>query len=295
LRLDEGLVENVMETVADLVIHVGFRKTATSWLQEVLFPVLRLNYIGKTEAFYPEWLIEWHYADDFYFEQKKSRIRNELLSRLCEDRCNLLSSEAFTNSASIHSQAHRIRTVWPDARILVTLRDPVEMVWSHYRHDIQEGDCFVDIESWLDWRRTPYVLHKRKTIYLPDFFFDEAIHLYEELFGPKNVCVLKYEDMRSSREVYFSRLFEFLGVDDELPSAAFLARMVNESPKEVESLEKLKRMNLGRFLQTHFPDLSITEAENPEKGGRTRDMLTGDTDLRNRLVEYFKGRSYGYY
>lgn len=284
-----------MEAIVDLVIHVGFRKTATSWLQNILFPRLDINYIGKTESDYPNWLIEWHYADDFYFEQRVRSIQEHLASRLIEKKCNLLSSEAFTNTAVIYSQAQRIRAIWPKARILVTLRDPVAMVWSHYRGDIKEGTCFDEVEHRLDWKRTPYVMDKRRAIYLPDFFFDESICLYKDLFGPENVCVLKYEDMRSNRSIYFVRLFEFLGIAPNIPLVDLLAEKVNESPKAVASLERLKQENFNRFLLNHFQNLPIRRAVYPEKSESKPGRTGIDGKLRKRLQDYFKGKTHGYY
>lgn len=281
----------------DLVIHIGYRKTATSWLQEILFPSLSLNYIGKTEGNYPDWLIEWHYADDFFFDDRQNIIRKRLYSCLDKKRINLLSSEAFTNTASIYSQAHRIKKIWPEARIIITLRDPIDMIWSHYRHDIQEGDCFVNIEEWLDWKRTPFVIHKRKTIYLPDFFFDEAIKLYTSLFTDKNICILKYEDMISHKNnIFFIKLFEFLGIHDQMPSSKQLRKKINESPIEQGSLETLKRKNLEKFIHKHYPILSINDLSSSLNHPMELSRSSGiPSELREKLVNYFKGKSYGYY
>ena len=281
----------------DLVIHIGYRKTATSWLQEILFPSLSLNYIGKTEVNYPDWLIEWHYADDFFFDERQAIIRKRLYSCMDRNRTNLLSSEAFTNTASIYSQAHRIKKIWPEARILITLRDPIDMIWSHYRNDIQEGDCFVNIEEWLDWKRTPFVIHKRKPIYLPDFFFDEAIKLYSSLFTDKNICILKYEDMISQKNnIFFIKLYEFLGIRDQIPSSKQLSKKINESPKEQSSLEILKRKNLEKFINKYYQNLSINDSflSNNHPMELSPSSII-HSELREKLVNYYKGKTYDYY
>ena len=281
----------------DLVIHIGYRKTATSWLQEILFPTLNLNYIGKTEGNYPDWLIEWHYADDFSFDDRENFIRKRLSSCLDRNRTNMLSSEAFTNTDSIYSQALRIKQIWPEARIIMTLRDPIDMIWSHYRADIQEGDCFVNLEEWIDWKRTPFVIHKRKAIYLPDFFFDEAIKLYTNLFTEKNVCILKYEDMISeNNDIFFIKLFKFLGIHDQMPSSKQLSKKINESPIEQGSLEVLKRKNLERFMHKHYPNLSINDSSSSINPRLESSHSSGiPSELREKLVFYFKGKTYGYY
>lgn len=283
-----------MAFVKDLVIHVGFRKTATTWMQDILFPKLDLNYIGKTSSLYPKWLINWHYADDFYFDQKKEEIHDKLISVLKKDRCNLLSSEAFTNTASIYSQAYRIKSIYPDSRILVTLRDPVEMVFSHYRDDINEGDCHVNIEDWIDWKRTPYVLNKRKAIYLPDFFFNESINLYEKIFGQENVCILKIEDMHRKRDIFFSNLFNFLGIYDEIPGVDLLKERVNVSIKNKEDLEKIKIFNFKQYAKKYFAGITISTLY-PQISNNSNEKISDKKELQKKLAKYYKGKSYGYY
>lgn len=275
-------------------VHVGYRKTATSWLQKMLFPTLPINYIGKTEKYYPRWMIEWHYSDDYFFKAGKNRIKDAFAANQQADRPNLISSEAFTNTSVIYSQAERIKDICPLAKIIVTLRDPVDMVWSHYTHDVSEGDCFVDIEDWLDWGRTPFVLHKRKTIYLPDFFFDEAISYYIELFGKDNVCVLKMEDMLTNRERFFGDLYRFLGVTSALPDDHCLSIKINQSNNIISNISEMKWRNFLNKLERDFPGLH-EELKGAEGNKYATGMSEMPSGLRERLVAYFKGKTFGYY
>lgn len=239
-------------------------------------------------------MIEWHYADDYFFKTEKDKIRNEFEAHLLPDRQNLISSEAFTNTSVIYSQADRISAICPNARIIVTLRDPIDMVWSHYTHDISEGDCYVDIEDWLDWGRTPFVLHKRKTIYLPDFFFDEAISYYGELFGKDNVCILKMEDMKNDREIFFGNLYRFLGVKSSFPDNNQLSTKVNQSSNIVPNISEMRWENFLSRVKKDIPKLY--EELNGAAGSKY--FLGGSempASLRTRLEGYFKGKTFGYY
>jgi hypothetical protein len=276
-------------------IHVGYRKTGTSWLQDLYFPSLPLNYIGRAGDNYPRWLIEWHYLDDFAFETNKSRLKNIFSNQLRSDKTNLLSSEAFTNTSVIYSQASRIKEICPEARIIVTLRDPVAMVWSHYTHDILEGDCFSNVEDWLDWDRTPFVLHKRKTIYLPDFYFDEAIDHYRKLFGNEHVCVLKMEDMVHNKENFFNDLHTFLNVDFSVPDDRMLSLKINESRQIASEIGPMKWSNFIASTELAFPSLC-----KELQGASSSKYLSQNEEemselLRKNLEEYFAGKCYGYY
>jgi hypothetical protein len=274
-----------------LYIHVGLRKTATTWLQNIVFKDCSLNYLGKTEDSYPEWLLKWHYLDDYAFEKEKNNIRDILYTLLKPDIPTLISSEAFTNTGVIYNQALRIKDIYPDTRIIITLRDPVALLKSHYKHDVADGQYFMDLVNYLDWERTPFDLLKRKPIYLPDFYFNENIDYYQELFGFDNVCLLKYEDMNKDPFSFFEKLGDFLGIhfygiDEKLKVK------LNEGIAEVD-LKMKKVTNFKEYLQLHFPNIfdTIKEVDFVKDFGST----IIDRELEEKLKEYFRGKCYGYY
>lgn len=277
----------------DLVIHVGIRKSATTWLQEKLFPELSgIHYLGKTEADYPRWLINWHYLDDFEFARRAPEIRDAAVSAMKTGVCNVISSEAFTNTAATWSQAQRIKQLFPHARILVTLRDPIDTLISHYKLDVVEGTYHLPLEHYLDWERTPYDLVKRKPIYLPDFYYDEMIGLYEALFGAKNVCVLRYEDMMGSPEQYFSELGSFIQTNCSEIAGRNLSVKANAGQTS-DAVRRGRAKNLTAMLRAHYPSLDSIADERKVIGDIDGTIMPGD--LRTRLKTYFNGRCHGYY
>lgn len=280
-----------MNTAGKLFIHVGLRKTATTWLQEFLFKEMKeINYIGKTEENYPEWMIRWHYLDDYAFEKEKHEIRNILQSLMNREKINLISSEAFTNAGVIYNQALRIKGVFQDAKIIVTFRNPIDMVRSHYRHDVAEGESFLNINEYLDWKRTPFYIGKRKPIYLPDFFLDEIKDIYFMLFGANNVCVLKYEDMIDCPEKFFSQLGAFLGVTIPDLSGRLTVR-VNEGAGKEKLLSK-KAENFMNFLQRFFPALASKVSLEDIKADAGDFVM--DEETQRRLKEYYRGKASDY-
>jgi hypothetical protein len=279
--------------VADFALHVGIRKSATTWLQNIFFPRLTgVNYIGKTDTSYPPWLIHWHYWDDFEFAKRFGEIVRAIENVARQGLINLISSEAFTNTAAIWSQAHRIKKLLPDARIIITLRDPVEVLISHYKLDVSDGHYHLPLEAYLDWSRTPFDLVKRSPLYLPDFFYDEMIALYCELFGAHNVCILRYEDMINSPSLYFSALSSFLRVSFPSEMAPHMQTRLNAGAQDqVTRLERSR--NIRRYLSSHYPAVSL--------GLGDTDFLTNieeeivSPELRKKLERYFSGKCFGYY
>jgi hypothetical protein len=52
-----------------MVVHVGYGKTATTWLQERIFGQLDSGvYLGKRLNDFPRWILEINYLDDATIE-----------------------------------------------------------------------------------------------------------------------------------------------------------------------------------------------------------------------------------
>lgn len=279
--------------MADFVLHIGIRKSATTWLQNVLFPrLVGVNYLGKTENSYPSWLLHWHYWDDFEFAKRSDEIAQAIGSAARPDRINVISSEAFTNTAAIWSQAHRIKKLLPDARIIITLRDPVDVLVSHYKLDVSDGHYHLPLDAYLDWSRTPFDLVKRRPLYLPDFFYDEMVGLYRELFGKGNVCILRYEDMIGSAPSYFSALGSFLRIP--FPAEALLHIHTRLNAGEGDEVTRLERgRNMHRFLSAHYPAVSAAVVDADFLKDIEKEIVS--PELRAKLREYFSGKCCGYY
>lgn len=275
----------------NVVIHIGLRKTATTWLQDELFSKLdKLNYLGKTDENYPEWLIDLHYLDDYKFEKEKRNIKLEIESLLSSDKINLISSEAFTNTSVIYSQANRIKDLFPKAKILITLRDPIDIIKSHYKLDIQDGINFFELENYLDWERTPFDLFKRKPIYLPDFFYDENIDYYQSLFDKENLLVLKYEDMINNSGYFFESLGGFLDIEIDINKFKLQTKK-NESIKK--DLASIKYQNFLNYLSDKMA-ISIEDIKIQQDDFKFTDTIMSE-ELEHKLKLYFKGKCFGYY
>ena len=224
-----------------LVIHIGFRKTGTTFLQNEFFvklPVDKFNYLGKknnTDG-YPEWLINWQYLTDFEFEKNIESLRDSIFELLSEDRINMISSEAFTNTDMWYRSSQRILKLFPDAEILITIRDKEEMLRSLYRHKVAEGSFTRKLRDYLDYSTRPFDIHKRKPIFLADYDFDKIIDHYKKNF--KKVFVLCLQDFFAKSTV----LQEFYG-DLGIEHFEFNSQLRHNSTTELD-LEELLRRNI---------------------------------------------------
>jgi hypothetical protein len=109
----------------------------------------------------------------------------------------------------------RIRHAAPKARLLITLRDPVERGWSHYWHNVKYGveeRSFVDaVEEQL---ADPEIGESSDPwhTYVSGGMYTRALRRYLETFGDA-VFVLIFEEFRQEPQRWVASVLEFLGVD----------------------------------------------------------------------------------
>ncbi len=113
--------------------------------------------------------------------------------------------------------AERIHRAVPRAKIIILLRDPVERAYSHYLMNLREGlqdrPFFEALQD--DWNR------ERKgwgvsQLYVELGLYAEQVRRYLELFGPSQVLILMFDDLRRSspnQKATLGRVLRFIGVD----------------------------------------------------------------------------------
>ncbi|NNE43919.1 MAG: sulfotransferase family 2 domain-containing protein [Gemmatimonadetes bacterium] len=286
-----------------LFVHVGYAKAASTFLQERVFArAAGIRYLGKTREDYPDWLLRWHYADDLEFARSRDALRERLDALRDPELPSVLSSEIFTmHGGGAAAQADRLHAVAPDASVIVVVRDPIDRLVSFYRHLVERDGLHRPLEECLEWRRTPHVFYKRKVAYLADSLYDEWIGYYRDRFDGR-ICVLRHEDLSSAPERFFGTMSAFLGVPMDV--AALAAEAAGPRENEGPAPDTVPRRRLENALDTVRPYLADAP-RGAEAAAAVLDTVTaaGETlvpplvsaDLRERLVDYYRGRCAGYY
>jgi hypothetical protein len=121
----------------------------------------------------------------------------------------------------------RIAKDLPGCKIIITLRDPVERLYSHYRKGYEQAyfrDSFEDTlrsrPDLLDWSR--YAEHVRR---------------WNDSFGRENVLVLIHEDVIYNPQEFLNRVTDFIGIESisiaEVPSASDRVNAIYEMPRSL--------------------------------------------------------------
>jgi hypothetical protein len=127
--------------------------------------------------------------------------------------------EASVSYLYSRTAAAAIQDEIPDARIIISLRDPVDRAYSHYRMDVAAGmatgDDFCDA---ID--RDQAQIDKGwgvSSLYLELGLYHDQVERYLDRFGRDRVRILLYEQWTSRPAETVGSLLEFLEIDADGP------------------------------------------------------------------------------
>lgn len=194
---------------AHMLIHIGYPKTGSTWFQRSmlesgcsdLVEVMSRNDVRdlllKPGLWYDSTAIE---------ELMSPRIADALRRK----RVPVVSHELLVGNPHVGGHdssllAERLHGSWPDAKILIVIREQQRMLLSLYKEYIWEGDPHS-----LRGYMLPRQRIRRPSFDFRYFEFDRLIVLYRKLFGEKSVLVLTYELLRQDALEFTNRILEFV-------------------------------------------------------------------------------------
>ena len=233
-----------------VLIHIGYHKTGTNWLQRELFRESATGYrwLGKRPASHPIWAIV--NARALEFDAASVRAGLEPRVRKAEDlgavpvvSLERLSGHPFSGGHDAAQIAERLRAVFPHSRVLAVIREQRTMIVSTYKQYVKAGGACT-LEQLLDpptrqnWRIPSFDFRH--------FAYEHLIRRYHDLWGPENVLVLPYEQFVRDGRGFVERIAAFAGRPvpadalDRLP----YAKRYNPSPSAatVAALRRLHKL-----------------------------------------------------
>lgn len=175
----------------------GCQKTGSTWLYhcfkehpEIFVPSIdRLNYFSFQHYRGIDWLKQW-YED---VESQKA---------ICDP------TPSYFQAPGV---AKRIHEHDPGSKIIITLRNPVERSYSHYKHLYRKGHISVDFDQALFKANVGSFDFFRLLIH-PSLYYDKLAEFYN-VFPAEQILITFFEDLSSDPKQYLRKVFEFLEVD----------------------------------------------------------------------------------
>jgi hypothetical protein len=128
----------------------------------------------------------------------------------------------------------------PEARIIIMLREPAEMLYSLYSQFRYDGNehlrSFEQALAAEDDRRagrqiTRQTYFPQGLVYRDTARYTEQVRRYFDIFGREQVLVIIYDDLRADVRATYCRVLDFLGVDSSRIATDFKVVNGNKSVK----------------------------------------------------------------
>jgi hypothetical protein len=284
-------------------IGIGAAKCVTTWVYRCLLdhPQICGSYIKEVNYF----LTKKHplYSEQ-EFENKKLLFKDGLKSYLnFFSHCQLdsIKGEISVSYMTDPGAARLIYDNFPDAKILVFLRDPVKRAFSYYNfaRDFMLREKNPTFEE---------ALENNPEIYIDWGMYYKHLRLYLDLFPKENIGIFFTDDIKDNQINFIQNVYRFLGVTDKFipPSAQkhenvanrvkfiFLRKIIDFSVGLLYrlrlgfSVDILKKIGLQRAVYYFNYKINVEKTEKPEikKGTeeRLRSLFKEDIEKLEKLT-----------
>lgn len=200
-----------MSTKNQSIIHIGLHKTATTTLQDRVFPYLKgLTYHHQNELL----PLYRHLAltDPAFLDLEQ--FKNKVTGR-CKPGVNLFSAELFSG---LPSKAYMNRSnmqgvlkeIFGQVKILLIIREQSDWLRSYYKHYLKHGGTANIDEFVYEYGKSPC---QETFIHLRSLEYDKFVDSLRISFGFENIKVMFFEKLKFEPENFLNDLAEFMEAD----------------------------------------------------------------------------------
>ncbi|MFC2062048.1 sulfotransferase domain-containing protein [Elusimicrobiota bacterium] len=207
---DSNGINQINDQEENVLVHIGYHKTGTSWLQQFLFneewgiakavprPMIKENLIHLNALDYNADKCRQKLIPHIHEAKKK-----KLISVISEER---LSGNPHSGGYDSKEIADRLFDAFPGAKILIIIREQNNMIRSAYKQYVK-GVGSYSLKKYL----APSSQKKLPTFDFSHFKYHRLIKYYIDLFGKDNVLVLPYESFKEDPAGFIERIVHFAG------------------------------------------------------------------------------------
>ncbi|MEJ1355172.1 MAG: hypothetical protein RPU39_10855 [Candidatus Sedimenticola sp. (ex Thyasira tokunagai)] len=204
----------------ELIIHIGYPKTASTWLQESVFNCGEYGLVTPWSDCRSLAVSSFILANPYSFEPDSARavFSGGVKEVNSEGKAAVISDETlggdplrpWINSRVI---ADRLKLTFPEARILICIREQKSAIHSLYSEYIKHGHT-ATLKEFIG--ATGGCVGRAPICDVVQLEYDMLIHHYQTLFGRERVAVLTFEDFIANKNIFLNKLFHSVNVDIDL-------------------------------------------------------------------------------
>lgn len=194
-----------------MLIHIGYHKTGTTFLQTGLFSSAAAGFVSPWLQ--PDIRRDIVLCSDFQWNASTVRQsfsagrttaeHSGIVPVMSDER---LSGSPHAGGFDSARTARRLAEVFPDAKILIGIRKQADAIYSTFQQYVRNGGS-AKIEKYFEPRHHAEI---------PQFRFEHweyhhLVALYQELFSPERVLVLAHEQLRVNPQTWTEQIQTFVG------------------------------------------------------------------------------------
>lgn len=210
-------------SVSPNFIGIGAQKCASTWLFDIIdsHPQTALSSEKELDFFsrYFDFGYQW-------YERNFEGCEGEAIGEI---------SPSYFNCCDAPK---RVREYAPDAKILLSLRHPLERALSNHRHDVRIGLLTGDDLSLQ-------AALQNNPNYVDQGLYARHLRRWQEAFPPEQLLVVLMDEIILDAPTTAKRVYEFLGIDTEHRSPALDARSNESYVNRSAKLETIKNRLRG--------------------------------------------------
>ncbi|MFV8755564.1 sulfotransferase [Nannocystaceae bacterium ST9] len=215
-----------------IVLHVGLHKTATTFLQDRVFPELPgvafvhpLHYPQASDGPIERFMLELFFRNPACIDLDRHRAAIASWLDRVEAQTVLISSEAIVgwpieNHSNLANNSELLHAVFPAAQVILVVRRQDKWLESAYAQLLKAGFS-TSIERYVNWSpRTRSFegynvgLYKGPNLDARDLDWAAFDRHYRRRFGEQAVLTLPFELFADDAPAFLRAIYEFLAVDE---------------------------------------------------------------------------------
>ncbi len=271
------------------IIHIGMPRAASTFLQREFFPKIEgFRFYGVAESQYSATFQKILYQDESNYNEPEIKAALAHMN----DQNSILSNELFIgqtlylNATNRTRTALRLKAIFPEAEIILVLRNQLSLLQSLYALGVYAGST-ASPEEFLRFSDSAVSIHQplypsfEPAESTEPFLYSSLIALYKGQF--KKVHLVLFEDFKSNQERFLKLLSDSLGF--HAPGMAFNDQKVNRS-LSARQLRLIKILNKWkRLLPTSIYSVKLRFIEHRMNGSKSFGF---DTMLTEKIKVYYK-------